>query len=118
MTKLKLYKISAMFLGKHLHHEVVSGYIVAKNDEDVFEDLKNELNREEQTLFPEVERIRKEKGTCEFVYVGGFYDIKYKWEKVGKIKENEAKILEKFGVLRTGIAKWNKSSPQQFEGSK
>jgi len=102
---MNLYKVYAQFLGKDLCHEVVSGFIAAENEEGVFEQLCDKLYWDEWSM-KEVEQIKEEKGTYEFPYMGEFYDIKYKWEKVGEIRESEVEILDKFGVLRTGVARY------------
>lgn len=100
---MNLYRVSALFLGKDLRHEVVSGFIVAEDEEEVFEQLYDKCYWDEWSK-RSVEQIKEEKGTYRFPYMGEFYDIKYKWEKIGEIQEGEVEILDRFGVLRTGVA--------------
>lgn len=110
MKTNELYRIYAIFMGKDLNHEVTMGYLVTDSgDEEVYKTLSGILqydDYEEGWGFSYGEdggkRIIKKRGDYDEDYLGEFYDIKYRWEKVKKISEDEVKVLKKFNVLELG----------------
>jgi len=107
----KLYIVKAHFFGKDLDHEAIAGYLIAENDEEVYNKLNTVLDFDEDVdednwasyYGIDKQEIIEKKGDVEQEYMGEFYDIKYRWEEVDAISDKEKAVFEKFKMLKVGV---------------
>jgi hypothetical protein len=106
---MKLYRLKALYLGKDLDDEVTIEYFLAENESAAFkyvdqhyaywtDDIEAYENEEDEEELPN--RIKKNHGDFDEEYDGEFYDIKYKWEEVGGITEEDIVVLKKFNIVK------------------
>lgn len=122
---MKLYKIRALYLGKDLDDEVSIGYFTAEDETGAFLYINEHYGNWIESFIDEVEveedeedklddakflmekffeteigkMIMKDRGDFQDEYRGEFYDIKYGWEEVGEITEQEVQVLKKLKIL-------------------
>ncbi|MCR4279684.1 MAG: hypothetical protein NUV78_03040 [Candidatus Zambryskibacteria bacterium] len=101
---MKLYKIKTLFLGENLQEEAQLGYLLAMNDEAVYQYISDTFAWgepwERQYENGVKAQIMENHGDYGEEYLGEGYDQKFGWEEVAPdLKEEEIKILDKFGVL-------------------
>lgn len=99
---MNLYRINALYLGKDLDDELTINYIVAKDEDEIFNIMDSQYglwSEEHDKDF--AKRVKKNKGDFDEDYYGEFYDVKYRWEKIGEIKDEEIDVLKKFNIVKS-----------------
>ena len=101
---MKLYRIKTLFLGENLQEEAQLGFILAIDEESVYQYISDHFAWgepwERQYENGVKAQIMENKGDYAEEYLGEGYDQKFAWEEVApSVSEDEIKVLKKFGVL-------------------
>ncbi len=103
---MKLYKIKTLLMGKDFQEEAELGYILALNDEAVYQYISDHFAWgepwERQYENGVKNQIMANKSDYTEEFLGEGYDQKFAWEEVApEITEEEIKVLQKFNILLT-----------------
>ena len=98
---MKLYKIRTHFYGKDLDKEANLGYMVAENDNGVYDHINKKFQYGEWPEFVEMtrEEIISAKGDYDSECMGEFYDQKFGWEDLGEVSSEDVAHLKSLKIL-------------------
>lgn len=101
---MKLYKIKTLFLGENLQEEAMLGYILAADDDAVYQYISDNFAWgepwERQYENGVKAQIMENHGDYNEEYLGEGYDQKFGWEEIAdNPTKEEIAVLDKFGIL-------------------
>lgn len=98
---MRLYKVKTHFYGKDLDEEASLEYMVAENDDGIYDHInkKHKYNDWPESVDMTREAIIAAKGDYDSGYRGEFYDQKYGWEDFGEVSAIEIASLKRLMIL-------------------
>lgn len=101
MEGKRLFKIKTRFLGKDLYETTTLEYIIAQNDEEVYDHINEEYCYGDWPEGSDMtrEEIMEARGDFQAEYRGEFYDQKYGWEQAKELESGDEVVLKKYGIV-------------------
>jgi hypothetical protein len=101
VTTMHLYKITTRFLGKDLNKFATLTYLVAENEDGVYDHIneKHMGNDWSESVNMTREVIIAVKGDFKSDYMGEFYDQKFGWEDLGEVSVEDIANLKRLKIL-------------------
>jgi hypothetical protein len=105
---MKLYRIITHFWGKDLYERVMLEYVVAINDDAIYEYISRKYRSAELSSgnanWDEMVNMTREEiiaahGDLDSDLQGEFYDQKYGWEELGEVTLADFATLKKLGIV-------------------
>lgn len=98
---MKLYRIRTGFWGKDLNEEAILEYVVAENDDGIYDHVNRKFKYDEwpDSVDMTREEIIEAKGDFGSAYMGEFYDQKFGWEDLGEVSAEDIAHLKRLKIL-------------------